>query len=110
MITKKIKDWIIEESSTLRDAMIKISDNCKGIIFVVDEGKLIGVLSDGDIRRALIRESSLLTPLDKIMNLNYVCSLSDEEEELIKLSKERRIVAIPIVDKNNNLLGIFFRD
>ena len=110
MITKNIKDFIIGPNVTLKDAMTKISDNYKGIIFVVQNKKLIGVLSDGDIRRALIRGASLLTHVEKIMNVNYIFSVNKDEKKLTKLSKERKTIAIPLVDKNDHLIGIFFRN
>ena len=49
------KDLIIQPNKSLKDAMLKINKNAIGIIFIVDSKKLLGVLTDGDIRRAILK-------------------------------------------------------
>ena len=54
------KSFIIESHSSLRDAMVMISNNLSKIVLCTDT-LLIGSLSDGDIRRHLLRNGDLMT-------------------------------------------------
>ena len=81
---KSIKQnpFVIEKSASIKEAMRAISANQKGVIVVIDKNeRLVGVLSDGDIRRALLREASLITPIEKVMNINYIFYHQDMKEK-----------------------------
>ena len=69
---------IIGKKANLSDVIKKININTYGICFVVDEKKrLIGSISDGDIRKKILQGINLNTQVSKIMNqrvksLNYL--------------------------------------
>ena len=58
-MTNIIKDLTIKLPQNLNNILKKIDKNLKGLIFVIDEkNKLLGSISDGDIRRGLIKKTS----------------------------------------------------
>ena len=60
--------FIIESHSSLRDAMSMINDNLSKIVFICSNNSLIGSLSDGDIRRHLLRNGDLSDNVKVAMN------------------------------------------
>ena len=70
MLTEKSKESLIGyESLTITEALKKIDENALGILFIVNsESKLVGALSDGDIRRWLIKTGDLKASVTMAMN------------------------------------------
>ena len=74
-ITLKIED-------TLMDAVKAIEESpYRTVIVTDDEGKLIGSLTDGDIRRSLLKKGSLDTKLENVMNKNPISVKQDKSSE-----------------------------
>ena len=70
-MTSNIKDITIKLPQTLEIILKKIDQNLKGLVFIVDEkNKLLGSISDGDIRRGLIKKNieKLVTIKSKFEN------------------------------------------
>lgn len=100
--------FVINKNATIKEAMEVISLNHKGAVVVVDEkNKVVGVLSDGDIRRALLREASLITPVEKVMNVNYIFyqkGMKETPEEIFK--KHIGVTILPVIDKKHKLIDV----
>ena len=65
----KIKDQILSKDSSLKAALKKMSLSGTKCLVVTDkEGKFLGTLSDGDLRKAILKDSNLETPITKIFN------------------------------------------
>ena len=61
------KLFVIEPASSIIDALSLIDKNQSGFVLVCDnDGKLLGTLTDGDIRRSLIKGSSILDSVDNL--------------------------------------------
>ena len=97
-------DLIITPESTLQSALERMTRNKKGLLFVCDEGEhLVGVISDGDIRRAILNNALLMSSIDSYMNLDPITAKStDEGKELIGKTGH---LAIPIVDENGKVIS-----
>lgn len=116
MQMKKIqmKDYLIDISSTIGDALEAITNNHRGSVVVV-AGKdrvLEGVISDGDIRRALVAGATTLAPIEKILNRNPTTMDNIEatsEAIAEKLKHNRQINVIPIIQKNR-VVDVIVRD
>ena len=63
-------DLIISPESTLQTALERMTKNKKGLLFVCDDAHLVGVISDGDIRRALVGKTLLIARVETYMNLD----------------------------------------
>lgn len=104
----KKERFIGNSSLSVVDAMSLIDKNAKGILFVVDENnKLIGSLTDGDIRRWLLNAGELTATVDAVMNSNPKWLLESERKYAYDFMYEKRITAVPIVDINRQIIDIF---
>ena len=103
IIRKEISRYLVNELDPVRAALAKIDGNEDGIVFCVSErGLLIGVLTDGDLRRWLIRDSKpdIERPVGQIVNQHYVsANATDKPERIAALLKGAHKV-VPLVDKN----------
>ena len=69
MKAEQLALFLISPDSMIVDAMKRIDRNARGILFVTNEQqKLLGVVTDGDIRRWLIRTGELKAPVSGLMN------------------------------------------
>ncbi len=110
----KNSNLILNMSSLVKEAMGKITDNQRGTVIVVDDNfYLQGILSDGDIRRAMLRGATMITPVSKILNMNPVViigkdSVQEKAEEIF--GKEDSIKILPVIGKSNKLIDVIIRD
>ncbi len=91
---------LLKQTDTLRQALMRIDSNALGIAFVVDEdGCLVGVLTDGDIRRGLLGGASLEAEVAQVMTRGgkFLELGASRDEALAALNDRIRIV--PIVDE-----------
>lgn len=71
-----IEELIGHAGSTIREILQVIDTNAQGTCFIVDKtGKLSGIATDGDIRRALLRGYTLDTPIETIMRNDFISLL-----------------------------------
>ncbi len=90
-------DLIIAPERSLQTALERMTVNKKGLLFVCDENEhLIGVISDGDIRRALLNNALLLSSISSYMNLDPITTTSIESGKAL-INKTNHI-AIPVVN------------
>lgn len=93
---------------TLLDVMKIINENAKGIAFVEDEShKLIGIITDGDIRRALINGANLNDKISELINTNFIYATKDQSNEEIIEKINNKIKIIPIIDENSKVVDFF---
>jgi dTDP-glucose pyrophosphorylase/predicted transcriptional regulator len=102
------KELFISAEQTIHDALVAINSNPKfKIAIVLDENEdFIGVVSDGDIRRALLVNKSLDTVVTKIMNSTpTTATIEATRKDLIQIMEKKGIEAIPIVNQEK-LIGL----
>lgn len=74
---KDTDSLIIRKGISIKETMESLNTSAKGIVLVTDSRKkLLGVVTDGDIRRALLAGKSLNTPVSSIMNHHPVKMIS----------------------------------
>ena len=105
---KKFEDFIVSEHTKTLDALIKINNNKQGFVIVIDEcEKVVGVLTDGDVRRSIIKEQSLCDNISSIFTRDAVTvSIRDGFEAVMESFKKQSIKFIPIVDDQCRLVNI----
>ena len=105
---------VITPEMTIEDAMGAITDNQRGCVAVADdEGVFEGVVSDGDIRRAMLRGATRITPVSKIVNMNATVITETEAKEGRAdeiFQQESSINILPIVDDRNILIDVLIRE
>jgi dTDP-glucose pyrophosphorylase len=93
----------------LLDAMNLIDKNGKGIVFIVDDSMhLLGCITDGDVRRSIIKDNDLKKPVDRFMTKNPVTFSADEKWDIGMWQRYRGITVLPVVDADNVLVDIKF--
>ncbi len=95
------QNTLITPDCSVREALAVIDKEAlRGAIVVDENRKLLGLVSDGDIRRGLLSGISLDDSIEKIMNSQpTVASINTTREQLIELMESKSILSIPIVDK-----------
>ena len=97
-------------SLTIKDALIALNNlrNATLTLFVLnDNAQIIGTLTDGDIRRALVNGYGLDCTLDKVMHRDYkfICQKEFTVANL-RSFRDRRIMFIPILDGENHVVDV----
>lgn len=107
-MTDKWKNILISQEATMRDALQVIDTEALRVGLVVDEEqKLLGMITDGDIRRSILMGVSLDASVMKVMNPDpKVANETSSKEELVELMEHMDILAIPLVDKINKVVGL----
>ena len=107
MTNNRLDIYIGREIITITDAMKKIDENALGILFVVDsDNKLMGALSDGDIRRWLIKTGDLKASIVQAMNNSPKYVFEKNKTISTKVLNENYISAIPVVDEQMHIIDI----
>ena len=113
IITEDIwRQAILPIHSTIHDAIINLDKVAIKVVLVVNEKrKLEGTISDGDIRRGLLRGLHLSSPIESIVfRTPMVVSLDMVRETVRQLMVVNKIQQIPVVDELNNVVGLHLWD
>ena len=111
---KNHRKHIISINSTIKEALIKLNDLGKdAVLFVVDnKNKLMGSLTDGDVRRGLIRGITLDSTLKEVIQgePKYVRKGEQNIEEIIQY-REGNYRILPVIDKKDRIVNVInFRE
>ena len=68
-----LSDYIVNVDSTILQTMEKIDKNSKGMVYIVADRKLQGVVTDGDIRRYLLQQGDLK---ENVLVVANICPLT----------------------------------
>ena len=99
----------IGEEETLSKALQKLNAHSAGVLllFVIDKNnKLVGSLTDGDIRRGLIDGVNLTDIVNKVMFTDFVFATSSTFDETLLTLDINNIKLLPIVDEQNKLINV----
>ncbi len=98
----KLKSLLVSSNQTIKRAMQKLDETAEKILFVVDENdKLLGTVTDGDIRRGLINGSRFDDSLEKVMHKDFTAVTLDQpdlKENIKRLIAENKFEQIPVLD------------
>ena len=104
---------IVTPSTFLKEALDKMNQCMLGIVCILDnDRKLCGIITDGDIRRKLIKVQKPLSALfvddviDHAIQNPIVVNETQSLREAIDIMGEKKIWDLPVVDKNNILVGL----
>ncbi|MCW8896094.1 nucleotidyltransferase family protein [Sulfurimonas sp.] len=105
---KNYKNVLLKPTSTVKEALKIIDSGAMQIAIVIDENeKLLGTITDGDIRRGLLNNISLDDSIETIIYTTpTVANISDTKEEILKKALDKKLHQIPIVDNENRVVGL----
>lgn len=99
---------VVQTGTALRVALMEMTSKRLGMTAVVDaEQRVVGIFTDGDLRRTLDRHQHLDLQVDEVMNTDPVClSLNSTVTEALEFMDQRRINQLLLVDAEHRLLGV----
>ena len=109
---KDIEKIKITTASTIGRALSVIDSGAVKIALVVnDNNKLLGTLSDGDIRRGLLRKKTLDDTIEDVyFRRPITANKRNSRESLLSLCSKNKIGQIPIVDADQKIVDLFISD
>jgi dTDP-glucose pyrophosphorylase/CBS domain-containing protein len=109
---KDIEKIKIVATSTIEKALSVIDSGAVKIALVVDtDNKLLGTLSDGDIRRGLLRKKRLNDTIEDIyFRTPITANKSSSKQSLLNLCSIKRISQVPIIDVDREVIDLFVLD
>src|SRR5688572_7053312 len=99
-----VENWrniAVKPSSSIRDCWKQLDRGALRFVMVVDtEDRLLGVITDGDIRRSLLGGRELSDRIENVMNRKPIVASSKlSKTDLIELMEKRGVLALPLVDE-----------
>jgi len=103
-----LKKVILNANNNIRDAMQALDSSALRIVVVCDkEQKLLGTVTDGDIRRGLLSDCEMKDSISRVMNKNpLTAQCKDSRQNRLKTMEEYDLLALPIVDEENHLVDL----
>lgn len=108
MKAKALK-YVVGVESTIEEAWSKIEENNHRSVIVVRGKKVVGALSDGDLRKAMLAKRLLTAPVRDVMNVNFFSISPAQRGKAKELFEKKNIFLIPVVDEKLNLLDVIAR-
>tara|TARA_Y100000389_G_scaffold82236_1_gene78836 strand:+ start:42309 stop:43382 length:1074 start_codon:yes stop_codon:yes gene_type:complete len=101
------RKYIVESKTSLKNVIQKFNTQSNKIIFILKDKRLVGSITDGDIRRKFIKNMSVNDDLNKFYNKNplYIELEKINQKQKIIFAKKNYIQIIPVIGKNKNYLG-----
>jgi D-glycero-alpha-D-manno-heptose-7-phosphate kinase len=101
----------IAETETIEEAFRRLNINMLGILFAEDaDGRVIGAVTDGDIRRKLLTGGSIREAVATCVNRNFVWAPAGGPREQILKLLDQRVHVVPILNSEHRLVDVFSRD
>ncbi len=111
MIKEQLKGFLGVHTLNIVEAMEKIDANTHGILFVIDQKeKLLGTITDGDIRRWIIKTGKLDAPISEFMNQNPKIIYRKEVKQAQEFMKKMQVKALPVLDSKGKIVDIVLED
>lgn len=103
-----LSDFLTTEDQTILEVMRIIDHNAKGVAFISRDQVLLGVVTDGDIRRYILRNGNLNAPIRVIANDKPKYVTNRSTMDYFAFMRKYSITALPVVDENRKILTIRF--
>jgi nucleotidyl transferase len=103
----EIKDFLIPESFRVIDVMQRLDTLGKKTLFVAENGRLLAAVTDGDIRRWILKDGDLQRPVKEVANYQPKWLPSTERKQAYRKLKEWGVDAIPLLTGDRQIVSIF---
>ena len=106
-----MKDHLINKNATLLEALKQINALAPDplVLFVLDEQKrMVGTLTDGDSRRALIAGASVADAVETVMHRNFNFMKAEDIDNVMEIKRQRglKMRLVPVLDAENHIVEI----
>jgi dTDP-glucose pyrophosphorylase/predicted transcriptional regulator len=111
----RVDSWtktLLSPVGSIGDAIKILNDTALRIVLVADSDlKLVGTVTDGDIRRGLLRDLTLASPISEVINTKpIVVPQNFAREVVLEIMSSHKIFQIPVVDEGLKLVGLHVRN
>lgn len=105
---KDYKNILLKPTATIKEALQTIDTQAIRIAIVIDDkNKVIGTISDGDIRRAILKGKDLSSSIEDVYYKKpTLCHINDSIDKIIQTAVSKKLYQIPIVDNKGGLVRI----
>ncbi|NMC62913.1 MAG: CBS domain-containing protein [SAR324 cluster bacterium] len=103
-----LQNVCVKPNDLLKDVLERLSRNSHGLCVVVDDNnQVLGTITDGDCRRALIKGLTLVSEASQVMNTHFIAvDESFSIEQIMLIMKSNSVDQVPIVDGNRCFLDL----
>lgn len=106
----KIKEFLIDEECSMLEAMELLDKVAKKVLFITKQERLIAAITDGDIRRWILKKGNLDAKVKDVANYKPSYIYEKDKQKAKKYMARHSIEALPIVDQNLRIISILFWD
>lgn len=106
----QIEQMISNDDITIREVLKRLERNRCKTIYIVRDSKLIGSVSDGDVRRFLLNDCDVEKKATEIMNDHPKAFYENQEEQIRELFEKTELYSVPIINYNREITAICFRN
>lgn len=102
----EVREFLIDEESTMIEAMQQLDNVAKKVLFVVRNGSFVAAITDGDIRRWILKKGNLDAAVKDIANYNPKFLFEKDKSKSKEFMKQYSIEALPILDNEHNIVSV----
>jgi CBS domain-containing protein len=104
---QSLAPFVVRPDVSLEDALAQIEENRHRSVIVADERDVVvGTLSDGDARKAILDHRLLSIPVRQVMNTNFISLRPESRHEAGGIFEREHIFLIPVVDAEGHLVDL----
>jgi len=101
-----ISEFLIDENASMIDGMKQLDKVAKKVLFVVRKGSFVAAITDGDIRRWILKKGNLEAKIKNIANYSPKFLSEEDRAKAKDFMKKHYIEALPILDTDNNIISV----
>ena len=103
-----VVDYIIPQESTVAEAMEAINKNARGVVYVCDGSRLRGVVTDGIVRRHLMKGGNIEADVRDVMNAKPQYLMHSDDEDPYRYMEKTAVTSLPILNQDFEIVTIKF--
>ena len=108
---QNIRKLFIEKNQNIKEAIEIINNEKAHIALVIEKEKLIGTITDGDVRRGILKDLSLNDKVESIMNKDFLfIDSKDDPNKAFKIMKSNDLRHIPVLDESKKIVDVIIID
>ncbi|WWR15459.1 nucleotidyltransferase family protein [Lachnospiraceae bacterium JLR.KK008] len=105
----KLETLCISPECSILEAIKVLDETHERIVLIVEDRKLLGVLTDSDVRKLILKSQDMTETVTAAMTKKPVCVTEEDAHRAVSLMERYGIDAIPVIDRSGMLLDLLFR-
>ena len=105
----ELNDFVVSKTASVKQAMEKMDKNARKIIYVLQDGKLVGSLSDGDVRRFILKDGSIQASVCDAMYSTPTYIFNNQIDSAHELMNKKHIESVPVLNEDFSIKSIIFK-